>query len=199
MSDQRVRVRPDGRVAGPLAWPDPPLTDGRLLLERFGQGDLPALVEACNDAEVHRWLHLPEPYTARDGQEFLTHVRRAAVSGAELVHAVRDGGGGLLGAVSLHLAEPRPGEAEVGYWVAAPARRSGVASAAVRLLAVWAFTHLPLRRIEILVDPANTASRGVAERAGAAPEGVRRAGIDRRGQRFDPLVYALLPADLVRL
>ncbi len=191
-----MRVRPDGRVAGPLPWPEPALTDGRILLDRFVPGDVDALVVACGDPEIRRWLALPDPYTAEAAREFVRIARQAATVGAELTFAVRNPAAVVLGAVALHLADARPGEAEIGYWTAAPARRRGVAVTAVRLLARWAFTKLPLRRIEILIEQGNVASCRVAEQAGAVAEGVRRAGIDRRGRRFDPLVYGLVASDL---
>jgi RimJ/RimL family protein N-acetyltransferase len=85
--------------------------------------------------------------------------------------------------------------AEIGYWVAPPARGRGRAAAGTRLLARYAFQTLRPRRVEVLVQTGNVASRRAAERAGTTYEGIRRAGIEMHGEPVDAAVYAFLPDD----
>jgi RimJ/RimL family protein N-acetyltransferase len=66
---------------------------------------------------------------------------------------------------------------------------------AVRLVAEWAFGELGVRRISLLVDPRNSASVAVAERAGFEHEGVLRSWTDVNGERVDHASYSLLPTD----
>src|SRR5262249_35812674 len=83
------------------------------------------------------------------------------VAGSRLPFAVRSAvTGELLGGCEL-----RPEGSGVGgisYWTYPPHRKKGVATRAVRLLSELAFQRMGLRRLELLIDSANTASRRVA-------------------------------------
>lgn len=179
----------------PLCWPARPLTDGLVVLDRMTRTDIPTLVDAIDD-HVLRWLPLPSPYTHADAVAFLEWQQEMADRGMTLNFAVRtEVGGPLVGSAGLHFRNG-PGVAEVGYWIAAPARGRGLAARAMRLLAELAFDRYGARRLEALILPGNTASRRVAERAGAVYEGVRRHGLEARGEPLDAAVYSLLPSDL---
>jgi RimJ/RimL family protein N-acetyltransferase len=67
---------------------------------------------------------------------------------------------------------------------------------AVRLLSGWIFETLPLERIEITIEPANAASRAVAERAGYELEGILRSHTVIKGTRRDMAIYSLLRGEL---
>ena len=67
-----------------------------------------------------------------------------------------------------------PGYGEIGYWVAARARRKGVASRAVLLLKEFGVNELGLTRIELLVHEDNVPSKKTAERAGFTETDERR-------------------------
>jgi len=73
--------------------------------------------------------------------------------------------GELVGSGGLH-GRVGPGAWEIGYWVHAGHVRRGVATAAVARLAAEAFSDPEVTHVEIHHDLANTASGGVAERAG---------------------------------
>jgi RimJ/RimL family protein N-acetyltransferase len=88
-------------------------------------------------------------------------------------------------------------EAEAGYIVASHARGRGVATRALRLLTAWAFDELPLERIELLIDVANSPSEIVAERCGYTREGVLRWTYLKPGLRSDTIVYSKLRREQV--
>lgn len=190
-----------GRASGSgstaaLRWPAQELTDGVIVLDRFRGTDAPLVARACNDPESARWLPLPAPYTEADAHEFIASREEAAEYGEELTFAIRDQPRDVIGAISLHLGRCRTGEAEIGYWTAPWARGRGVAQRATRLLARWAFAAVKPARIELLVAVGNEASRRTALAAGATEEGVRRHGIETRGERRDAHVFSLVPADV---
>ena len=64
--------------------------------------------------------------------------------------------------------------ASLGYWVRSDATCRGIATAAAGMLALFGFRELGLARIEILVAMENVSSQRVAEKIGAAGEGVLR-------------------------
>jgi RimJ/RimL family protein N-acetyltransferase len=149
-----------GTLVAVPRYPQPTLTDGRLTLRPPRAGDIPALVAACQDPEIPRWTRVPSPYTEEHARAWLA----TEVEGVRLF--VVDGEDRLLGTVALMEVDPARGYAEIGYWVAAEARRRGVATGAVTLLRDWAAGELGLTLIELLVHRDNTASLGVPLRAG---------------------------------
>ena len=168
--------------------PSPLSRGGPVRLRRWREDDLPALVEALNDAEIARWMAFPSPFTEADGREFL--ARQGAASGSFAVTGENDA---LLGAVWVR--DVGEGRGQLGYWTAAPARGRGVASEAVRQLVDRAF-ELGYHRLQLLVEPANEASVRVAENAGFRREGVMRGWMELRGSRPDLVMFALLPGDV---
>ncbi len=74
--------------------------------------------------------------------------------------------GELLGATGLNVIDWERRAADVGYWVAAPARGRGVATRAVRLVATWAFTVLGLEHLDLRPHRDNIVSQAVARGAG---------------------------------
>ncbi|HUV11222.1 MAG TPA: GNAT family protein [Acidimicrobiia bacterium] len=78
-------------------------------------------------------------------------------------------------------------------WVAAGARRQGIATRAVRLAARWAALDLGIARVELLTRLDNTASQGVAARSGFTREGVLCAYTTLGCGLADVVMFSLLP------
>lgn len=179
----------------PLRWPASPLTDGVVTLDRVGVDDVDDLA-ASVDSEIVRWLPLPWPYRQTDALTYLSWLDAQAKAGTHLGFAIRLADDRRFrGSCGLSF-RGGPGVAEVGYWVGRHDRGAGVARRAARLLAGHAVERFSARRVEMLVQPANVASCAAARGAGAVYEGVRRAGIDQRGEHHDAAVFSLLPSDL---
>jgi RimJ/RimL family protein N-acetyltransferase len=159
-----------------LALPDPPLSDGVVALRGWTPADVPALVEACQDPEIARRTLVPSPYTEDDARGYLQRVAAGWDGGTRASFAVVDATdqGAPLGAAGLPVIEWDQLAADVGYWLAAPARGRGLATRAVVLLARWAFDTLGLERLELRTNDDNFASQAVARRAGFAPSDAPR-------------------------
>ncbi|MFL5835028.1 MAG: GNAT family N-acetyltransferase [Solirubrobacteraceae bacterium] len=179
---------------GPIPLPDPALADGDLALRPWRPEDVPALVAACKDPEIPRWTLVPSPYSEDDARLWLAAQSAARRGGRRVELAIVDLDDRLLGSIAIaRSADGRVGE--VGYWVAAEARRRGVATRSVQLLAEWAFDELGLERIELLTEPENRASQRVAEAAGFTRERLLRAHREQKGTLRDFYLYALTPGD----
>jgi len=102
----------------------------------------------------------------------------------------------LLGSASLHsISRPRA-SAQVGYWTVAAARGRAVAARAVDAACRWAFTAIPLDRVELCHAVENAASGRVAEKAGFRLEGrLRRSFRYGDGVRHDEFVWGRLAED----
>jgi RimJ/RimL family protein N-acetyltransferase len=172
------------------------LTTERLLLRPLDPRDIEATYEACQDPAIQRWTTVPSPYERIHAEFFIEQMvpegwrTDTAYNFAVLPLA----GGPLLGSLNIH--RSGTGTWETGYWTAHEHRGHGYTTEAVSALARWAFTELGAQRVEWRAEVGNTASRGVAERAGFQIEGVMRAGLLHRDTLRDAWLAALLPGDI---
>src|SRR3954452_3133881 len=177
--------------------PDPPLNDGEVALRPWRHADLLPLVKACQDPDIPRWTAVPSPYGEPDAREYLARAEVDRRSGRELgLAVVASSSGELLGSCGLARFDWQERKGEVGYWVAATARRRGVGSRATGLLSRWALTALRMERVELLANPLNEASQRLAESAGFTREGTLRRYRRRKGEREDLIMFSLLAGDL---
>ena len=182
----------------PIRLPDPPLTDGEILMRAWERRDVPAVTAACQDPEIPRWTVVPHHYTERHARDFISGTGADLAAGRELALAVVDADDRLLGALGMSNFDWADMKGEIGYWMAPEARRRGIGARATRMLAEWAVTTLGLERVELLANPKNEASQRLAERAGFTREGVLRRYRRRHGVREDLVMYSLLAVDLDR-
>ena len=178
--------------------PDDRLTDGAIELRLWREDDIPVVVEACQDPEIHRWMPLPWPYTKKDAREWIGSHQEKRAEGESVVFAITDSGGEkALGSVGLEEINWEHGRAVVGYWIAKHARRQGVATRAVRLLSEWALNDLGLMRLSLLVFTGNTVSERVAENAGFTREGLMRSYFRVKNRKVDATMFSLVSADAI--
>lgn len=187
-----------GLVARRIRLPGEPLCDGPTAVRPWRDSDREAIVRACQDPELVRWVPIPVPYGESDARAFLISRYDAAFAGAMAPFAiVEHDDGRLVGSISLLRFRWRHARAEIGYWLAAPARGHGHATRAVRLVCGWAFATLALARIELLAAVDNQPSQRVAERAGFTREVVRRDLLrGRDGTPEDYVCFGLLAGEL---
>ena len=181
-----------------LRAPNPPLTDGTVLLRPWTDADVPAVAEACRDPEITRWIDdIPAPYTRADARAYVAACRRGWKDGSLWAFAVVDTSSGkVVGSCGIGWQDDPHGVAEIGYWVRPGHRGRGIATRAVRLASEWAFEEGGVQRLQLRADELNTASQRVAERAGFQREGLLRGYQVVKGVRRDMLMYSLLRGEL---
>ncbi len=110
---------------------------------------------------------------------------------------VCDESGAVIGSVSHFLAHCYSTAREIGWSIHDPALRGrGYGTAAARALVDYLFENFEsVHRICCNTDPANTASRRIAEKAGLQYEGLLRGVIFVRGAYIDGAVYGILRPD----
>jgi ribosomal-protein-alanine N-acetyltransferase len=104
----------------------------------------------------------------------------------------------LYGAITL--SNVRRGVAEtgtLGYWIGEPFAGRGLATAAVRTMAGFAFRSARLHRLEAACIPSNLASRRVLEKAGFRKEGEARAYLKINGAWADHLLFGLVSDEFI--
>jgi RimJ/RimL family protein N-acetyltransferase len=171
------------------------LAAGSLLLRPWRDDDVDDVRAALEDPDIRLWNGTG---TGSRDEVVAMLARRRDWSGGD--HAswavVAAATGVLLGSVSLHSIDPVQTGAEIGYWTAPAARGRGVASRAVDAVCRWAFTALPVERIELYHAVENRASGRVAEKAGFVQEGrLRRSYLCGDGVKHDELLWSRLSDD----
>lgn len=168
------------------------LCDALVRLRPFADDDIEALVRACTDPLIPKFTYWPGGLTPHQARERLRWAEQSRTAGTRLELAIADPDSNeLLGFIGL-APEWRDKRAGLFYWTAPWARGRGVAAAALKLLADWAFQELALERLELETDADNTASQRVAEAAGFQREGTLRARRLRPDGRCDSIAYGRL-------
>ena len=179
--------------------PEPPLSDGIVLLRPWTLDDVPAIVSACNESEIARWIHqIPSPYGVRDAREYVLSTQAAWTNGAGAFFAFEErADGGIAGSIAVHVLDRDLANLEVGYWTAAAARGRGLTTRALKLISSWALGRAGAERLQLRADVLNLASLRVAEKAGFRREGTLRASSfnARENRRVDYAVFSLLPEE----
>jgi RimJ/RimL family protein N-acetyltransferase len=151
--------------------PQPTLPVGELTLRPWRESDVPAVVEAYQDAGIQRW-HV-QSMTDAEATAWVESWPGRWRDETGAGWAITDGTD-VLGQISLRRLHLYWGGGEFSYWVRPAARGRGVAPRALQGLSSWAFGELGLHRLELIHSIQNPASCRVAEKAGFRAEGTRR-------------------------
>ena len=178
--------------------PEPPLTDGRVVLRPWQDGDVTVLAGWSKDPEIVRWTAIAPGYDVHHARAFRVHAHRERITGNAIYLAVAEAKTGTaIGSCDLRRPVPDdPGVGEVGYLLGPEGRGHGFATSAVVLLARYGLDELGMARIQALVAPGNIASLRVLARAGFREEGTLRAYREGHDGREDRIVLSLLPGEL---
>jgi RimJ/RimL family protein N-acetyltransferase len=178
----------------PIEFPVEGLVGDGIRLRLRCDADIPALVKACQDPAIQRYTTVPADYGEANARDYAQMAANGLAEGREVALVIADSESDeLLGTIALRRAQNGADAWDVGYFVAPWARGRGIATAAVRLLTRFGFDELGAARIELVAEPENTASTGVAERAGFRRERLIADHIEIKGSRRDVVMYSLLP------
>lgn len=159
-------------------------SDATLVLEAFASEDM---------AAMGTWPMRGEA----DAVQWIADWTHRQVQGIGYALAVQSPLGRVVGNVAVSDVDRVNGTGWVTYWTAPSARGRGVATVALRALAVWAYTALDLYRLELGHRVSNAAACAVAKRAGFQVEGLQRAKLRLEGVRYDVELHARLATDQV--
>ncbi|WP_394249148.1 GNAT family N-acetyltransferase [Arthrobacter pityocampae] len=176
-------------------WPvEDPSCDG-VVLRTFQDDDAGMAMELARDDYVPMIGTLPRHASREDALARVERQRQRHADGTGFSFSIADAGTGCsLGQMGLWTRELKQGRAQAGYGVMPSARGRGVAGRALRALLDFAWTIPGLHRVELHIEPWNTASVRSADRAGFHREGLLRSYQDIGGERRDVLLHAAVRA-----
>jgi RimJ/RimL family protein N-acetyltransferase len=153
----------------------------RLLLRRYREEDIPAMVALMGSREVAATtLRIPHPYTEEDARDFLSQSEAGLPLTRFAICVVATGE--LCGGIGLNVEEAHR-RAELGYWIGVPYWRCGYATEAAREMVRYGFEH---------VSAGNDQSGRVLLKLGMKYEGRSRQNILKWGKFIDIENYGLL-------
>ncbi|MBC9714736.1 GNAT family N-acetyltransferase [Streptomyces sp. TRM66268-LWL] len=165
---------------------------GGFTLRPWRLADLPLVREASEDDHIPLITTVPSPYSEPAGIAFIERQWSRATTRAGYTFVIVTSDGRPVGQVGLWLKDLDEGRASLGYWVVKSARGQGAAAAAVDAVVGWALRDLRIPRLELWVEPWNTASVRTAERSGFQREGLLRGWQQVGNERRDMFMYARL-------
>ena len=174
--------------------PGTTLTVDELLLRPWRPTDAPAVLAACQDPEIARWVTIPQPYLPADADAFIENAMTMWRDGTGAPFAIVDARTErLLGAVTRF--GPDGHQATLGC--GSRPRRAVAASARGRSRCRGMDVRDDrVHRIDCFIMVGNEASERMVERAGFQREGVLRAwDLHHDGVSVDCVVYSLLRSD----
>jgi RimJ/RimL family protein N-acetyltransferase len=173
------------------------LTDAELLLRPFWLDDAPHLYCAVQESlkELKPWMSwATDTYDERTARDYITIARARWEEHTFYAFAVTRGAD-LLGACTLSSIHPIYHFCNLGYWVRTSCHGQGIAGRAAKLTTRFAFEHLGLIRVEIVIGTGNQASIRVAEKLGAHDEGILLNRMVVGKSIYDAHMYSLIPSD----
>ncbi|NQX11074.1 GNAT family N-acetyltransferase [Microbacteriaceae bacterium VKM Ac-2855] len=156
------------------------ITSERLVLTAPVASDVDAITAACQEPIFERFMTTPWPYERRHAESFVAElVPDGWHTETELTWALRPSAGataiGMLGTRTYP-----DGVIDLGYWLAAHARGSGLMVEAVRAVVGWLHTERHVDEILWEAFPGNVASARVAQHCGFAYAGLHPSRVQPR-------------------
>jgi ribosomal-protein-alanine N-acetyltransferase len=173
-------------------WPPVPPAAGSVRLRRFRDDDVFAAMALSLDPYVPQIGTLPAQASAAQAMAWVAAQRQRTAQRVGFSFAVADrDGDDCVGFAGLWLRQVEQGLATAGYAVLPASRGAGRATDALRGLTAFAWTRPGVQRVELHVEPWNTASCRVAERVGYVAGEVLARGHEIGGELRDVVPYVL--------
>lgn len=163
-------------------------------LRGWEHADADVLREAADDPYIPAITTVPPRFDPDTAAAYIERQKDRARTGEGYSFAViEDTSSRAVGNIGLWLRDIDLGRASIGYWIVRSARGKGCAAKIVTSVSVWAHTTLKIPRLELYVEPCNTASLRSAESAGFTREGLLRSWQDVGGERKNMYMLSKLP------
>jgi RimJ/RimL family protein N-acetyltransferase len=174
------------------------LSDGVVTLRPLWTGDAADVYALRSLPEVVASQVPPVPMERPQVERRCGEAPGEWLAGRRAELTIRDAAtGAFAGEIALFYAEPRTGQAMIGYSMLPAWRGRGYMTRAVQLVAGWAFRTVGIARLIAGTAPENVGSQRVLENNGFRREGYQRSRLPGPpGTRIDDVLWALLPDEL---
>lgn len=174
--------------------------NGVVTIRPFEPGDISSFFSAVHSSADDLGLWMPwchAEYSTDEAKAWLATCQAEWAQGTSYPFLiVEPNTHEVLGSVDINQINREHNYGNVGYWVASSHTGRGIATAAVKMVAHFGFTEAGFMRLEIVALAENTASRRVAEKAGAKLECIARNRLTVWGKSHNAAVYSLIPTEI---
>jgi [ribosomal protein S5]-alanine N-acetyltransferase len=185
-----------------LDWMPPTFETNRLILRPILPADAPAVFLYCSNPAVTRFTLFETHQTIDDSRWFTVEYTRSRYANREPdpfgIVLKADPLKTVVGAMGIHWAAQPNLVMEFGYSLAEPYWGRGLIAEAAGPVIRCVFEEYAVERLQAQVFVGNDASERVLQKLGFTREGVLRSYIERRGRRWDIVMYSLLRAEWER-
>lgn len=177
-------------------WPADPPAFGQVRLRVVDEGDAAMACELSTDPYVPKTGSLPGNATMQEAAAWVVRQQGRRAEGAGFSFTIaRRSDDVAIGHCGLWLKELDEGRASAGYAIIPSKRGQGYGVDALMALTAFAWTVPGLSRVELFIEPCNTASRRMAERVGYREEEVLVGHRLIGGEHRDMILCALARVD----
>lgn len=163
-------------------------------IQPFRESDAPKLYGAVREsiAEVRPWMPwCHKQYSETDAISWIELASRGHTEKTMFEFGVFSAGY-IIGACGINHINLNDRVANLGYWIRSSCTGQGAATEAVKQLISWGFANTDLNRIEIVAAVENVPSQRVAEKVGAAREGILRMRTMTGNGPSDAVMYSVV-------
>jgi len=184
--DMRDDVQSDWRAALPV------LAAEGVTLRALRASDAPTLHAMLTTEEVARFIS-PPPTTVEGFEKFIAWTHRRQAEGRYVCFGIVPAGrSDAVGIIQLRALDSNFELAEWGFAIGSPFWGTGMFQASARAVLAFAFTTLPVGRIEARVVTENRRGLGALTKLGATCEAVMRQSFRRGTAWMDQTLWSIV-------
>mgnify|MGYP000539146346 CR=1 FL=1 len=170
----------------------PQIETERLMLNELKADDIRDIVKYASNKKISDYtLNLPHPYSEQDAIYWINLAHQGLKYGTNYIFAIRlKVDNQFVGGIGFTV-EKRFNRAEIGYWIAEPFWRKGIATEATKSIIDFGFEKVGLNKLTSSHFAKNPASGKVMQNSGMIREGELKEHILKNTEYHDLIQYGI--------
>lgn len=172
----------------------PVLFTDRLILKEITPADAPALFAMRSNPIIMQYIDRPIPQSVDDILVLIEKMKKMKENGEGISWGIftKENPEQKIGNIGFFRIMHEHYRAEVGYMLALEEHQKGIMFEAIQKVIEYGFSSMNLHSIEANINPENTASRKLLEKAGFVREAYFRENYFFNGRFLDSEIYSLV-------
>ena len=171
----------------------PILETTNLLLREVVEKDVEEVFFLRSDKEIMKYIPRPPAQKKQDALDHIEVLRKVKESEEGINWAItQKGNDTLIGIIGLYRIEKENFRSEVGYILHPAFQGKGILAEALQKVMEFGFTHCNFHTLTAVIDPRNSASERVLQRANFTKEAHFREDFYYDGEFLDSVHYSII-------
>lgn len=173
--------------------PFPVLETENLILRQIAQSDDQEVFQIRSDAQTMQYIPRPLAKTIEDAQKFIIDGT-AGIEKNDLINwaIAKKEDNKLIGMIGFFRLQPENFRGEIGYILNPNFHRKGIMKEALDKALEYGFEVLNFHSIEAVIDPRNSGSEKLLQKAGFLKEAHFKENFFYKDEFLDTVIYSLL-------